>query len=107
MFDDPMFNGYGRPMQLPRVSSLEEFNQQRIPPNSTVAGFHNAEDIFFIKSSDSTGQCSPTRAFRFEEIDIAELTPVSMSKKEFDEMKEMFRYVQQFIQAQQPAAQEG
>lgn len=104
MFDDPMFGGYARPTQLPRVGSLEEFNQIRIPPNSTVAYFHNSEDLFFVKSSDQAGQCSATRAFRFTEIDVSELTPVTMSRADFNEMMEAFKYVKQFVQErQQPA----
>lgn len=91
------------PQQLNRIGSLDDLKNVRLPRGSSAPYFFANEDIFIIRATDDYGQQLPDRAFRFEEISIEELTPVSMSRAEFNEMKEMFKYVQQFIQAQQSA----
>lgn len=95
---DPYFNP--QPQQLNEVSSVDEVINAQIPRNSTVAFFHRNEDIFFVKSSDERGNCGDPRAFRFSEIDIEELRPVTMTRAEYNELKEMLENAKLIIQQQ-------
>lgn len=96
MYDDPVY-GYGS-VQLNRVNGLDDVTKAHIPRNSTVAFFHNSEDIFFIKTSDASGMCDPVRAFRFEEIDVSELAPVVMTRAEYNKWKELLDHAEHIIQ---------
>lgn len=98
-----MFDPYYMPQgqQLNQVSGVDDVLAAQIPRGSTVAFFHRNEDIFFIKSSDDQGRCGKPRAFRFSEIDIDDLMPVTLTRAEFAEMKEMLKNAQLIIQQQQ------
>ena len=63
-----MYPQYQQPVNnLTRVTGIEGARLYQMPPNSTVALFDGAEDVFYVKSTDGAG--FPTiRAFRFEEI---------------------------------------
>lgn len=91
---------YSMGQQLNEVSGVDEVINAQIPRNSTVAFFHRNEDIFFVKSSDERGNCGDPRAFRFKEIDIEELRPVTMSRAEYNELKEMLKNAKLIIQQQ-------
>ena len=97
MYDEPYY-GFERQSQLNRVSGLAEVNKMRIPKGSTVPFFHDSEDIFFIKSSDADGMGVSVRAFEFHEIDIADLEPVTMTRAEFNEWKELLANAKLIIQ---------
>lgn len=105
MFDDGYY-GFERPMQLNRINGLEDVQKARIPRNSTVPFFHATEDLFFIKTSDPDGMGATVRAFEFREVEIADLEPVTMTRAEFNEWKELLANAKLIIQqaGQQPAA---
>ena len=97
MYDEPYY-GFERPVQLNRVSGIAEVNKARIPRNSSVPFFHDSEDVFFVKSSDPDGMNITVRAFEFHEIDIADLEPVTMTRAEFNEWKELLENAKLIIQ---------
>ena len=64
-----MYGFYQQPYgeQLIRVTGLDGAKAYQMSPNSAVALFDGAEDIFYLKSTDGAG--FPTiRVFRFEEV---------------------------------------
>ena len=97
MYDEPYY-GFERPVQLNRVSGIAEVNKARIPRNSSVPFFHDSEDVFFVKSSDPDGMNITVRAFEFHEIDIADLEPVTMTRAELNEWKEILENAKLIIQ---------
>ena len=76
--------------QLVRVSGIEGAKAYQMPPNSSVALFHESEDIFYIKTSDGAG--FPTiRAFRFapmKENETVENAQQYVTLDEFNRFKE-------------------
>ena len=76
--------------QLIRVSGLEGAKAYQMPPNSSVALFHESEDIFYIKTSDGAG--FPTiRTFRFvpvNENETVEKAEQYVTLDEFNRFKE-------------------
>ena len=51
--------------QLIKVSGIEGAKAYQMPPNSSVALFHESEDILYVKTTDGAG--FPTiKTFRFE-----------------------------------------
>ena len=51
--------------QLIKVSGLDGAKAYQMPPNSSVALFHESEDILYVKTTDGAG--FPTiKTFRFE-----------------------------------------
>lgn len=99
MYDPYIWQG----QQLNRVNSVDDVLNAQIPRGSSVAFFHNADDVFFVKVTDERGNCESVRAFRFHEIDIDELRPVTMTRAEYNELKEMLENAKLIIQQQQQA----
>lgn len=95
MYYNNMFNAFGqypslgiaqRP-QLIRVSGVEGAKAYQMPPDSSVALFHESEDILYVKTTDGAG--FPTiRTFRFEPLETE--TPVQqyVTMEEFNKFKE-------------------
>ena len=60
-------------------------------PNSTAALFDSNDDILYIKSTDGAG--FPTiRTFRFSEVTMDAKPEAYVTRKEFDELKEMLSH---------------
>ena len=60
-FQQPTYNS----SQLIKVSGIEGAKAYQMPPNSSVALFHESEDILYVKTTDGAG--FPTiKTFRFE-----------------------------------------
>lgn len=99
-----MYGFYQQPYgeQLIRVTGLDGAKAYQMRPNSAVALFDGAEDIFYLKSTDGAG--FPTiRVFRFEEVTATPAAaPVYITKAEFERFKEEFLNGQQHIQSEQP-----
>lgn len=74
--------------QLVRVTGLDGAKAYQMRPNSVVALFDGAEDIFYLKSTDGAG--FPTiRIFRFEEVtSIPNVSQEYITKAEFEQFKE-------------------
>lgn len=76
------FGGYDRPpqqtQQLIKVSGLDGAKAYALPANSSVALFHESENLMYVKTTDGAG--FPTiRTFRFEEMQTAPQEAVDMS----------------------------
>ena len=84
--------------QLVRVTGLDGAKAYQMRPNSVVALFDGAEDIFYLKSTDGAG--SPTiRIFRFEEVTATpNVSQEYITKAEFEQFKEEFLNGQQHFQ---------
>ena len=99
-----MYGFYQQPYgeQLIRVTGLDGAKAYQMRPNSAVALFDGAEDIFYLKSTDGAG--FPTiRVFRFEEVPATPAAaPEYITKAEFERFKEEFVNGQQHIQSEQP-----
>lgn len=55
--------------QLVKVSGLDGAKAYQMPPNSSVALFHESEDILYVKTTDGAG--FPTiKTFRFEPFEV-------------------------------------
>lgn len=94
---------YGGSEQIIRVTGLDGAKAYQMRPNSAVALFDGAEDIFYLKSTDGAG--FPTiRVFRFEEVTATPAaSPEYITKAEFEQFKEEFLNGQQHIQeSEQP-----
>ena len=94
---------YGSSEQLIRVTGLDGAKAYQMRPNSAVALFDGAEDIFYLKSTDGAG--FPTiRVFRFEEVTATPAaSPEYITKAEFEKFKEEILNGQQHIQeSEQP-----
>ena len=93
---------YGGSEQLIRVTGLDGAKAYQMRPNSAVALFDGAEDLFYLKSTDGAG--FPTiRVFRFEEVTATPAAPEYITKAEFEKFKEEFLNGQQHIQeSEQP-----
>lgn len=97
MFEDSYY-GFERPVQLNQAHSLEDVRKARIPRDSSVPFFHATEDLFFIKKSDPDGMGATIRAFEFHEVEISDLEPVTMTRAEFNEWKELLNNAKLIIQ---------
>lgn len=99
-----MYGFYQQPYeQLIRVTGIDGAKAYQMRPNSAVALFDGAEDIFYLKSTDGAG--FPTiRIFRFEEVTATPAAaPEYITKAEFEQFKEEFLNGQQHIQeSEQP-----
>ena len=76
-----MYGFYQQPYgeQLIRVTGLDGAKAYQMRPNSAVALFDGAEDIFYLKSTDGAG--FPTiRVFRFEEVTATPAAPEYITK---------------------------
>lgn len=82
----PMMPNQTQP-QLVKVSGLEGAKAYQMGPNSSVALFHESEDILYVKSTDGAG--FPTiRTFRFEPFDIPPEDPKKyVTAEEFEAFK--------------------
>lgn len=85
---------------LIRVNGIEGAKAYQSAPNSTVALFDSANDIFYVKSFDGAGFGS-IRVFSFNEVkndnEIAKAEQF-VSKTDFDSYKkELNEYVKQLI----------
>ena len=84
-----IFNPVQQAVQLVKVSGIDGAKAYQMPPNSSVALFHESEDILYVKSTDGAG--FPTiRTFRFEPMkesnDVAFTQYVTID--EFNKFKE-------------------
>ena len=85
---------------LPRVKGLERAKAYQTHPNSRVAVFEEDDDIFYVIQTDALGNKTGITRYRFVEEPIeTELDSRYASKKEFSELKEMLKDVQQSIQS--------
>lgn len=75
--------------ELIRVSGIDGARAYQMPPNSTVALFDGCCDIMYIKTTDGAG--FPTiRQFSFAPIELnTEQKSDYVTRKEFDELKEL------------------
>ena len=83
----PQMSAQPQAVQLTKVSGLEGAKAYQMPPNSSVALFHESEDLLYVKSTDGAG--FPTiRTFRFEpfEVEPAE-APRYVTVDEFERFK--------------------
>ena len=103
---DPYYPQFERPQALNRVSTVEEVRKANIPRGSTVPFFHDSEDIFFIKSVDQD-MGATIRAFEFHEINISDLEPVTMTRAEFNEWKELLDRAKFIIQSAEKPERES
>ena len=98
------FNQYGyqpiqQTQQLIKVNGIEGAKAYQMAPNSSVALFHESEDLLYVKMTDGAG--FPTiRVFRFEPYDEPTTQPVKyLTVEEFEKFKEEF-YGKQSVQQQ-------
>lgn len=89
---------YQQPIQgLIKVTGIEGARAYQLPPNSSMPMFDATQDIMYVKTTDGGGY--PTiRSFSFTPIEPAPISTDGVSRKEFDELKEMILNVQQSIQ---------
>lgn len=96
---NPQINNF-QPAQnnLIRVTGLDGAKAYQMRPNSVVALFDGAEDIFYLKSTDGAG--FPTiRIFRFEEVtSTPNVSQEYITKAEFEQFKEEVLNGKQYIQ---------
>ncbi len=96
----PMQNGYQNPMQnygnippinqLIKVSGIEGAKAYSMPANSSVALFHESENIMYVKTTDGAG--FPTiSAFKFEEIN--QDTTASVDTSSFITRDEFYKVI--------------
>ena len=81
--------GFNPPQtQLIKVSGLEGAKAYQMGPNSSVALFHESEDILYVKSTDGAG--FPTiRTFRFEPFEVpAQEEKKYVTLEEFEKFKQ-------------------
>lgn len=92
------YQPYGGNEQLVMVTGLDGAKAYQMLPNSVVALFDGAEDIFYLKSTDGAG--FPTiRIFRFEEVTATQnVSQEYITKAEFEQFKEEFLNGQQHFQ---------
>ena len=89
-------SAYQRPYNaLTQVSGIEGAKAYQMPPNSAAALFHNAEDMFFVKTTDGAGFPS-IRAFRFEEVEVEPPHDAGL-KKEVDAIRKELGDVKQSV----------
>lgn len=110
--------GYsGGQQQLIRVNGMEGARDYQLAPNSCVALFDGNENIMYIKSTDQQGFPN-IRAFHFEEFSEGMdqhggSAPMDMgsqqfvTRREFDELKEMIEGGKQLISSDQQQQQSG
>lgn len=81
-----------------KVTGIDGAKAYQIPSNSSVALFDSNEDIVYIKTTDSAGY--PTlRAFR---VTLMEIEDNYVTRKEFNELKEIMANVEQYIRETTP-----
>lgn len=73
--------------QLIKVNGLEGAKAYQMGPNSSVALFHESEDILYVKVTDGAG--FPTiRTFRFEPFEVEPEKPTKyVTMEEFEKFK--------------------
>ena len=65
-----------------RVTGIEGAKAYQMPPNSRAALFSDADDMFFIKTTDGAG--FPTyQAYGFHKIDMATLVPAQQAPVDY------------------------
>lgn len=84
----PSFSIPTQSTQLIKVSGMDGAKAYQMAPNSSVALFHESEDLLYVKSTDGAG--FPTiRVFRFEPYDEPVIEPVKyVTLEEFNRFKE-------------------
>ena len=89
-----------QPQQLIRVSGIDGARAYQMPPNSTAALFDSNEDVMYIRTTDGAG--FPTiRTFVFtEQMPQAVQQGDYVTRKEFEELKEMLTNGQQSVRRQ-------
>lgn len=86
MFNPYQFNFQPQVQQLIRVSGIDGAKAYQMGANSSVALFHENEDVFYIKSTDGAG--FPTiHAYRFEPIDEQPKTEQYVTLEMFEAFK--------------------
>lgn len=86
----PNYPMYQQPLrqQIIRVTGIDGAKAYPLGPNSTVALFDQGEDIFYVKSTDGAG--FPTiRPFAFTPLQPQTQNNEYVTRKEFDELKEL------------------
>lgn len=99
MYGQQAFNPYMQAMNynqnqsLQRVNGIEGAKSYQLGANSTVALFDSNSDIFYVKSTDSSGFPN-IRIFKFEEVS----QNTNSINENYITRQEMEEYVKQFIQ---------
>lgn len=101
-----MYGMFQQPVNcLISVSGIDGARSYQLPPGSSVPLFDANEDIMYVKTTDAGGY--PTiRAFKFEEISTNDKQDF-ITRKEFEELKEMINDAKQLIQEKGNAEQAG
>ena len=92
---------------LIQVTGLEGAKAYPMPSNAETALFDGNRDVFYIKRTDAGGY--PTiQAFEFKPLQEAapSAPPEYVTRKEFEELKEMIANGKQPVRKQKPAADE-
>lgn len=84
---------------LLRVNGYEGARAFQMTPDTTVALFDANEDIFYVKTSDAGGFAN-IKAYSFQPVEqvIKTNNEDYVTRKEFEELKEMISNGKQFIQ---------
>ena len=87
---------------LLKVNGIEGARAYQMQPNSVLALFDANEDIFYVKSSDAGGFATIT-AYTFQKLENPVTVPVGefVTRKEFEELKEMIANGKQSVPAKQ------
>lgn len=75
---------------LLKVNGIEGARAYQMQPNSVLALFDANEDVFYVKSSDAGGFSTVT-AYAFKKLEQPTAQPNAeyVTRKEFDELKEL------------------
>lgn len=93
-------NYFEQPVQgLIRVTGYKGADAYRLPANSCMPLFDANEDIMYVKTTDGAG--FPTiKMYAFTPIEQTEVKTDFVTRKEFEELKEMISNGKQFVSEQ-------
>lgn len=97
------------PRDLIRVTGMEGAKAYQMPPNSRAALFDDADDVVFIKMTDGAGFPSYKRARLIWEDEPKQAAPNTdefVTRKEFEDLKELIMNAKQSVRKQSKAAAE-
>lgn len=80
----------GPTKEILRVNGIEEARNFSIKSGDEAVLFDNNDDIFYIKKADEVGR-NILHAFRYEEIQLDEVSTNGVSKKDFEDFKTEIR----------------
>ena len=67
------------------VAGLSDARSFNLQPGESVVLIDSNDDYFYIKECDDIGK-STTRCFKYEEVEVEEVSTNGVSKKEFDKL---------------------